>query len=73
MPNYLNFFVNLVGREYSSLKWCIKCILCPKEWVTSELMCGEKWIIETLKLMSRSDKIGSSRLGVKKISLLGVY
>ena len=56
--------VILVEKEHYFPKSSIQCILYPKEWLKYKKTCGERWIIETLKVMSRSDQIISSRLEV---------
>ena len=47
-------------------------MLYPKEWLKYKNTCGERWIIETLKVMSRSDQIISSRLEVTEDPYWGV-
>lgn len=39
-----------------------KCKLYPRELVKNEHMCSERWPIETLKLICKSNHIDSSRL-----------
>ena len=52
----LVFLVILLGKEHSSLHWCIKCKSPSKHWKLSNHSMGDEWSIETLKVMSQSSK-----------------
>ena len=56
----------LLGKEFSSTKWCCKCKLNPKVWLEHEHKIGENWAMNALRLVSESDFTGSTRLGVKE-------
>ena len=58
--------VILLGKEFSSTKWCCKCKLNPKVWLEHEHKIGENWAMNALRLVSESDFTGSTRLGVKE-------
>ena len=52
----LAFLVILLGKEHSSPHWCIKYKSPSKHWKLSNHFMGDKWSIETLKVMSKSGK-----------------
>ena len=62
----LTVLVIVLGKEFSSPKWCFKCKLHPKVWLEHGYTIGEEWTIDTLRLVSESDFTGSARLGVKE-------
>ena len=62
----LAFLVILLGKEFSSPKWCFKCKVNPKIWLEHEYKIGEDWTINALRLVSKSDYTRSARLGVKE-------
>ena len=45
----LTFLVILLGKEYSSHHWCIKCQSTSKDWKLSNHTIGDEWSIENLK------------------------
>ena len=65
------FLVILLGKEFSSPKWCFKCKLHPKVWLEREHKIDEYWTINTLRLVAESDSTGSSRLVAKEAPILG--
>ena len=62
----LTFLVILLGKEFSSPKWCFKCKLNTKVWLEHGHKIGEEWTINALRLLSESDRTEPSGLGVKK-------
>ena len=52
----LVFLVILLGKEYVSPHWCIKCKSPSKYRKLSDHYMGDECIIETLKVMSQSSK-----------------
>ena len=63
----LTFLVILLGKFFSSPKWCFKYKLHPKIWLEHGHKIGKDWTINTLRLVSESDSTGLARLGVKKL------
>ena len=60
----LYFIIILLGKEFSSPKWCFKYKLHPKVKLEREHKIGEDWTINGLRLVSESDSTGSIRLAV---------
>ena len=56
--------VILLGKEFSSPKWCFKCKLNQKVWLEHGYKTGEDWTINDLRLLSQSDYTGPAWLGV---------
>ena len=54
----LEFLVILLGKEFSSPKWCFKCKLNQKVWLEHGYKTGEDWTINDLRLLSQSDYTG---------------
>ena len=65
----LAFLVILLGKEFSSPKWCFKCKLHPKVWLEHGHKIGEDWTINALRLVSESDCTGPAWLGVKEVPI----
>ena len=57
--------VILLGKEFSSPKWCFKCKLNLKVWLEHGHKIGEDWTINDLRIVSESDCEGPARLDVK--------
>ena len=55
----------MLGKENSSPHWCIKCKSASKYWKLTDHSIGVAWTIESLKVMSQSEK-KSERLDVKE-------
>ena len=62
----LDFLVILLGKEFSSPKWCFKCKLHPKVWLEYGHKIGEDLTLNALRLISESYSTGSSRLSVNE-------
>ena len=62
----LHILIILLGKEFSSPKWCFKCKLNPKVWLEHWYKVGKYWTIHLLRLFSESDLTSSTRLGVKE-------
>ena len=60
------FLVILLGKEYSSPHWWIKCKSPSKDWKLSNHTMGDEWSIKTLKVMFQSGKTNADSLGVKE-------
>ena len=63
----LAFWVILLGKEFSSPKWCFKCKLHPKVLLEHGHKIGEYWTISALRLVSESNSTNSARLSVKEV------
>ena len=61
----LTFLIILLGKEFSSPKWCFKSKLNPKVWLEHGYRIGEDWTINALRIVSESDCEGPARLDVK--------
>ena len=62
----LEFLVILLGKEFSSPKWCFKYKLNLKIWLEHEHKIGEYWTTIALRLVSESDCRELSQIGVKE-------
>ena len=63
---YLTFLVILLGKEFSTPKWCFKCKFNLKVWLEHERKIGQDCTINVLRLISESNCSGPARLGVKE-------
>ena len=59
--------VTLLGKEFSSPKWCFKCKLHPKVWLEHGHKIGEDWTINALRIVSESVSTSYVQLGLKKL------
>ena len=65
----LVFLVILLGKVFSSPKWCYKIKLHPKIQLEHGHKIGEAQTINTLRLVSEAYSTGSARLGVKEVPI----
>ena len=52
----LDFLVILLGKEFSSPKWCFRSKLRPKVWLQCGQKISEDWTINALRLVSELDQ-----------------
>ena len=62
----LAFLVILLGKDFSSPKWCFKCKLQPNVWLEHGHKICEDWTLKALRLLSAFESTGIAWLGVQE-------